>query len=137
MITTVRVQEKGQVTIPRDIRKKLKLKKGDLVTFISTETGIVIKPLDLASDDLFDDLRKRIQTRNIRLEVLLERAQKTNAEALAREFGLSEVEKQMLYQALQLRAQAAVEVIRSMAETSGVAEISEEEIAEEIYKTRK
>jgi AbrB family looped-hinge helix DNA binding protein len=52
MITTVRVQEKGQVTIPRDIRRLLKLKKGDLVTFISTENGVLIKTLDLAADDL-------------------------------------------------------------------------------------
>ena len=31
-LNTVRVQEKGQVTIPLRIRKKLNLKKGDLVT---------------------------------------------------------------------------------------------------------
>jgi len=36
MISTVRVQEKGQVTIPRTIRRQLNLKKGDLGTFIST-----------------------------------------------------------------------------------------------------
>ena len=39
-----RVQEKGQVTIPSQIRKKLKLKKGDLVVFEETETGIMISP---------------------------------------------------------------------------------------------
>jgi AbrB family looped-hinge helix DNA binding protein len=31
------VQEKGQVTIPVEIRKKLGLKKGDYVAFIETE----------------------------------------------------------------------------------------------------
>jgi len=45
--TAVRVQEKGQVTIPLEIREKLNLKKGDLVTFIETNDGIVIRPAEL------------------------------------------------------------------------------------------
>jgi AbrB family looped-hinge helix DNA binding protein len=137
MINTIRVQEKGQVTIPRDIRRKLNLKKGDLVTFVSTDAGIVIKPLELASNDLLDDLKKRLQARNLHLETLLERAQQTNAETLAREFSLSEVEKKILYQALQLKAQAAVEAIRSIATITGSADINEEDINIEIQKTRK
>ena len=48
----VRIQEKGQVTIPRQIREKLNLKKGDLVLFIETEAGVIVKPAALiASDD--------------------------------------------------------------------------------------
>ena len=45
----VRVQEKGQVTIPREIRQKLGLKKGDLVIFIETEHGFLIKPAALVN----------------------------------------------------------------------------------------
>ena len=40
----VRVQEKGQVTIPRAIREKLNLKPGDLVIFRETEAGVVLMP---------------------------------------------------------------------------------------------
>jgi AbrB family looped-hinge helix DNA binding protein len=54
---SVRIQEKGQVTIPRKIRKKLNLKQGDLVVFQETEVGIVIKP---ASVVVIDDLRKEV-----------------------------------------------------------------------------
>jgi len=36
MNMSVRIQEKGQVTIPTKIRKKLNLRKGDLVTFVET-----------------------------------------------------------------------------------------------------
>ena len=39
-----RVQKKGQVTIPVEIRQKLGLAEGDLVAFIETEEGIVISP---------------------------------------------------------------------------------------------
>lgn len=52
---TVRVQEKGQVTIPREIRKKLNLKQGDLVIFQETEAGVLIKPAAVVAED---DLRK-------------------------------------------------------------------------------
>ncbi|MBU0512225.1 MAG: AbrB/MazE/SpoVT family DNA-binding domain-containing protein, partial [Chloroflexi bacterium] len=34
---SVRVQAKGQVTIPKTVRKKLNLTKGDLVVFVETE----------------------------------------------------------------------------------------------------
>jgi AbrB family looped-hinge helix DNA binding protein len=49
----VRIQEKGQVTIPRQIRKKLNLKRGDLVVFVETEAGVIVKPaLLVATDEL-------------------------------------------------------------------------------------
>lgn len=47
----VRVQEKGQVTIPRQIRKKLNLKRGDMVVFIETKEGIVVKPASIMTSD--------------------------------------------------------------------------------------
>ena len=54
---SVRVQEKGQVTIPRKIREKLKLKKGDLVIFQETDSGVMVKPvLMVGKDDRRDEL---------------------------------------------------------------------------------
>jgi AbrB family looped-hinge helix DNA binding protein len=137
MITTVRVQEKGQVTIPRDIRRLLKLKKGDLVTFISTENGVLIKTLDLAADDLLAGLAKSLQSKGIKIDEVITRARNTNSEKVVKEFNLSKEENKMLYQALQLKAQAAVESIRIIAESSPNYEITEENIEEEIHEVRK
>lgn len=39
-----RIQEKGQVTLPVDLRRKLGLKKGDLVSFVETNGGVLIAP---------------------------------------------------------------------------------------------
>jgi AbrB family looped-hinge helix DNA binding protein len=47
----VRVQEKGQVTIPHQIRKKLNLKRGDLVVFVETDEGVIVKPASVIVDD--------------------------------------------------------------------------------------
>ena len=137
MITTVRVQEKGQVTIPRDIRRQLKLKKGDLITFVSTENGFVIKTLDLAANDLLAVLATSLQTRGIQLEEVLTRARNTSSVRVIQEFKLRVEESNILYQALQLRAQAAVESIRTIAESSPTYEITDGVIEAEIHEVRK
>ena len=134
MITTVRVQEKGQVTIPQAIRRRMKLKKGDLVTFIHTENGVVIKSLDLAADDMLSALEKSLNARGVRLDAVLERAQRAGAESLAKEFGLLPEERTLLYEALQLRAQAVVENLRGAQMTE---DLSDEDIEAEIQDTRK
>jgi AbrB family looped-hinge helix DNA binding protein len=40
----VRVQEKGQVTLPAAIRKRLGIKKGDVVAVEATPEGVLITP---------------------------------------------------------------------------------------------
>jgi AbrB family looped-hinge helix DNA binding protein len=59
----VRVQEKGQVTIPRAIRKKLNLKQGDLVIFQETDAGILLKPAAIvAKEALRDEMAALVKT---------------------------------------------------------------------------
>jgi len=137
MISTVRVQEKGQVTIPRTIRRQLNLKKGDLVTFVSTENGVVIKTLDLAADDLLTTLGKSLQARGIQIVDVIARSQKVGADVLAREFNLLPEERNMLFQSLQLKAQAVVEAIRTAGDSVTSTELTEDDIEAEIQETRK
>ncbi len=68
----VRVQEKGQVTIPLEIRRKLKIKKGDYVTFVETETGVVIKPAELIVSEMLDQIGAALKEKGISLEELIE-----------------------------------------------------------------
>lgn len=69
----VRVQEKGQVTIPREIRQKLKLKKGDLVTFVETENGVLIKPAELVAVEALDEIGRALKAKGYSLNDLIER----------------------------------------------------------------
>jgi AbrB family looped-hinge helix DNA binding protein len=39
-----RVQKKGQVTIPQEIRERLGIEEGDLVAFVETADGVLISP---------------------------------------------------------------------------------------------
>ncbi len=49
----VRMQEKGQVTIPQEIRKKLGLKRGDLVAVMETAEGVFITPQQVLATKAF------------------------------------------------------------------------------------
>ena len=46
------ITPKGQVTIPAEIREKLKLYPGDKITYEDTAAGILLKP---AKKDMIDD----------------------------------------------------------------------------------
>ena len=71
----VRVQEKGQVTLPAEMRKSLGLKKGDLVAVTSTDGGVLIKPVEIKEQqgspwlkelyDYFAPVREEIRARGL------------------------------------------------------------------------
>ena len=45
----VRVQEKGQVTLPTELRKRLGIQKGDLVAVTETPEGLLITPVQVVT----------------------------------------------------------------------------------------
>ena len=56
-ITSVRVQSKGQVTIPKEFREKLNINPGDQVVFVETDGGVMVKPaVVLINDSLRDEM---------------------------------------------------------------------------------
>ncbi len=79
-IPVVRVQEKGQVTIPRAIREKLGLKKGDLVTFVETEAGIVIQPVELVLSAALDEIGQALKEKGFTLDALIESGREIRGE---------------------------------------------------------
>jgi AbrB family looped-hinge helix DNA binding protein len=47
VIGTSVITKQGQVTIPKDIRKKLGIKKGDMIQFVITVNGnLIIKKME-------------------------------------------------------------------------------------------
>jgi len=53
--TSVRIQAKGQVTIPKEIREKLNVQPGDLVVFVETDDGVMVKPAAVMTEDNLRD----------------------------------------------------------------------------------
>jgi len=90
----VRIQEKGQVTIPREIRKKLDLKKGDLVTFVETEKGVIIKPAEVIVTDSLDLIGEALKEKGLSLEQLMERGREIRGELIEEEYGLTDAQSE-------------------------------------------
>lgn len=84
----VRVQEKGQVTIPQEIREKLDLKKGDMVTFVETDAGVVIKPAEVVVSDALDEIGRALKEKGISLDELLDRGREIRGDLIEDEYDL-------------------------------------------------
>ncbi len=89
-IPAVRVQEKGQVTIPKEIREKLDLKKGDLVTFVEIEGGVVIKPAEIVVSAALDEIDEALKEKGLSLEELRERGREIRANLIEEEYDITD-----------------------------------------------
>ena len=90
MDISVRIQEKGQVTIPTKIRKKLNLRKGDMVTFVETREGVLIKPAEILLTEALDEIGKALKSEGITLEQWIERGREIRGKLLEEMYGLKD-----------------------------------------------
>jgi antitoxin PrlF len=86
----VRVQEKGQVTIPLEIRRRLGLKKGDLVTFVETDKGILIQPAEVIVSAALEMIGESLKAKEVTLDELIERGRTIRVELIKEEYGLTD-----------------------------------------------
>ncbi len=82
------VQEKGQVTIPTDIRKKLGLKKGDYVAFVETEQGVLIAPREVVAMEALENIGALLKDKDVTLEELMECGHAIRGELVKELYGL-------------------------------------------------
>ena len=67
----VRMQEKGQVTIPTEIRKKLGLKRGDLVAVMETPDGVFITPQQVLTTKALNSIGDILKEKGVSLDELI------------------------------------------------------------------
>jgi AbrB family looped-hinge helix DNA binding protein len=79
----VRIQEKGQVTIPTAIRKKLGLKHGDLVAVMETPKGVLIMPQQVVANKALDSIGEILKEQGLSLEALIASERMGNEETLS------------------------------------------------------
>tara|TARA_Y100000310_G_C20701281_1_gene830136 strand:- start:8740 stop:9021 length:282 start_codon:yes stop_codon:yes gene_type:complete len=58
LIRTVKVSEKGQIAIPKEVREKSGIKKGDVLIVYQDKDKIMLEKDSLVLDDDFSDLLK-------------------------------------------------------------------------------
>ena len=84
------VQEKGQVTIPADIRRKLGIKKGDYVAFVETDQGILITPQEVVAMEALDRIGEALQEQGITLEELIVSGRDIRGDLVKERYGLAD-----------------------------------------------
>jgi len=83
-----RVQEKGQVTIPQAVRAALGLKKGDMVTFVQTESGIEIRRVEVVVQEALGAIGATLKDKGITLEEMIERGRSIRQDLIKEMYGL-------------------------------------------------
>ncbi len=86
----VRVQEKGQVTLPTELRKKLGISKGDLVAVVETDGGILITRQEVVAAALLDRMGQALRDQGLTLEQLIESGRDERTRLIEERYGLSE-----------------------------------------------
>jgi antitoxin PrlF len=92
----VRIQEKGQVTIPTEIRKKLGLKRGDLVAVLETPDGVFITPQQVLATKALDSIGNILKEQGVSLNELLASGRDIRSDLLQETYGITEPSKENL-----------------------------------------
>jgi AbrB family looped-hinge helix DNA binding protein len=66
------IQENGQVTLPVDWREKYGLKKGDVVSFVETDQGLLVVPREVLALEALDRIGQTLKERGISLDNMIE-----------------------------------------------------------------
>jgi antitoxin PrlF len=86
----VRMQEKGQVTIPQEIRKKLGLKRGDLVAVMETPEGVFITPQQVVATKALDSIGDILKEKGLSLEEVISSGRELRTDILQEIYGITE-----------------------------------------------
>lgn len=65
------IQENGQVTLPKELRREYGLRKGDTVVFERTDEGWIVRKDEPDPMKLLDELGEILATRGVTLEELI------------------------------------------------------------------
>jgi len=84
----VRVQEKGQITLPADLRKRLGLKKGDLVAVEESPEGVLITPQEVVAAKALDEIGAILREQGISLDELIESGREIRGDLLRELYGI-------------------------------------------------
>jgi AbrB family looped-hinge helix DNA binding protein len=83
----VRIQEKGQITLPASIRKRLGLKKGDLVAIEETPEGVLITPRGVAAINALAEIGDALREQGLTLEDMIESGKAIREELYREQYG--------------------------------------------------
>jgi AbrB family looped-hinge helix DNA binding protein len=86
---TVRVRGKGEITLPVDIREKLGLQVGAMLTIELTDTGVLLKPAEIVARDAMAQISTELKAQGVTLEDLMASGRKARTKIAADKYGVT------------------------------------------------
>ena len=86
--TLVRVQEKGQVTLPAAARRRLGIKKGDVVAITETDEGFLITPQAVIAANDIAQMRRILAEEGFSLDELIDSGREIREGLLREKHGI-------------------------------------------------
>ncbi len=86
--TLVRIQEKGQITLPAGMRKRLGLKKGDVVSVVETADGVLITSREVIITRALNEIGEALREQGLTLEDMIERGREIRGQLLEERYGI-------------------------------------------------
>lgn len=86
-VKLVRIQDKGQLTLPADMRKRLGLKKGDYVAVEETPEGVLITSRAIAAIRALDAIGEALKEQGFTLEDMIESGREIREELYREQYG--------------------------------------------------
>ncbi|MGH2442195.1 MAG: AbrB/MazE/SpoVT family DNA-binding domain-containing protein [Chloroflexota bacterium] len=84
----VRIREGGQLTLPADVRRKLGMKKGDVVALTETNEGLLIAPQHVVAMKALDRVGELLREQDVDLDEMIESGREIRQELLKEEYGI-------------------------------------------------
>lgn len=84
----VRVLSDGQVPLPDDVRQRLGIRAGNVVSVLETADGILITSREVAVHRALDRMGDALREQNLSLEDLIESGREERAKLVREEYGL-------------------------------------------------
>ncbi|MBC8448050.1 MAG: AbrB/MazE/SpoVT family DNA-binding domain-containing protein [Chloroflexi bacterium] len=88
VVKLVTVQQRGQVTIPIELRRRLGIKEGGVVAFVETDEGILISPREVLAMDALNRIGEALEKQGISLEELIESGRDIRGQIVEEQYGL-------------------------------------------------
>ena len=84
----VRIQERGQITIPVQLRRKLGLKKGDFVAVVDAGDALLITRQEVMTAAALDRIGDILKKQGLSLHELIESGREQRGEIVEEEYGI-------------------------------------------------
>ena len=82
------IQENGQVTLPKELRREYGLHKGDTVVFERTDEGWIVRKDEPDPMKLLDELGEILAARGVTLEELIASGRDIRGEIVREQYGI-------------------------------------------------